>query len=238
VKVYLLAETSTNRTQIYKFLNALGAPDWYSDAESSAAYLIEIAGRTCYMSFNKELNKNLTRIRNGNEDYIKNLINQGHESVLEHVSFTFGVIGVSRVLTHELVRHRVGTAYSQESLRYVWFNDRDLITSDETTKLAASAKKQYNEWYQDALDIYAQTKDVPYENLSFKDKKIATSLARRFVPMGIPTNLIFTANVRALRHIINMRMTEHAEAEIYEFAKALFDIIYERHPILLYGIPE
>src|SRR2546426_5807383 len=88
---------------------------WTSDSEE----LIEIAGRVCYRSFGVGLNPNITQIRSKSRDYFRNVIQKGDGSILEHASITFALMWVSRVLTHELVRHRVGTAFSQESLRFV-----------------------------------------------------------------------------------------------------------------------
>ncbi len=92
---------------------------WETNAPSGGERLVEVAGRSCYRSFRSELNPNLSEVREGNGPYIQNIVRSGHGSVLEHASVTFAFVGVSRVFTHELVRHRAGTAFSQESLRYV-----------------------------------------------------------------------------------------------------------------------
>jgi thymidylate synthase (FAD) len=106
-------------TNTHLFLEAIGAPeDWDTDAPSDAERLIEIAGRTCYKSFGTELNPNITRVREGNAPYMKGILDSRHGSVLEHAHDTFGFVNVSRVFTHELVRHRVNN-FSQESLRFV-----------------------------------------------------------------------------------------------------------------------
>ena len=92
---------------------------WTSDAPSDGERLIEHAGRMCYKSHRVGPNPNVTKIRGGNESYISNILRSGHGSVLEHSNVTFAFLGVSRVFTHELVRHRAGHAFSQESLRFV-----------------------------------------------------------------------------------------------------------------------
>src|SRR5207237_9732079 len=81
--------------------------------------LIEFAGRICYESYEPGLNPNVTRIREDPADYFRNIVSRGDGSILEHSAVSFGICHVSRITTHELVRHRVGTAVSQESLRYV-----------------------------------------------------------------------------------------------------------------------
>lgn len=92
---------------------------WETDAPSGAEELIEVAGRSCYRSFRPELNPNLSKVREGNRPYLGNILDSRHGSVLVHGNVTFAFVGVSRVFTHELVRHAVGTGFSQESLRYV-----------------------------------------------------------------------------------------------------------------------
>jgi len=93
--------------------------DWASDdGDETVDPLPELAGRFCYRAFNKGRD---------NEDYLKNILESGHGSVLEHVQLTFIIQGVSRTLTHELVRHRIGVAISQESQRYVDAKDINVV---------------------------------------------------------------------------------------------------------------
>ncbi|RAD04008.1 thymidylate synthase (FAD), partial [Burkholderia multivorans] len=91
---------------------------------------LEFSGRMCYRSWEPGLNPNVSRVRTDSASYLGNVISSQHGSVLEHANFTFVLHNVSRVLTHELIRHRAGSAFSQESLRYVrladipfWFPD-------------------------------------------------------------------------------------------------------------------
>ena len=104
-KVFVIGETALRFAELWSFLEYNGTPDWFSDAASDGEYLIEFAGRGCYQAFDTEKNPNITRIRQGNGVYIANLINQKHGSVLEHVHVNF-VLVASRVVTHELARHR------------------------------------------------------------------------------------------------------------------------------------
>ncbi|KKK63349.1 hypothetical protein LCGC14_2995190, partial [marine sediment metagenome] len=102
------------------------------------------------------INRNLTRVREGNQPHIKNILDSGHGSVLEHASATFAFRNVSRVFTHEIVRHRAGWAFSQESLRYVradelgyWLPSilQDITSSVEPIiqKVFSSAEAQYKQ---------------------------------------------------------------------------------------------
>jgi thymidylate synthase (FAD) len=118
-QVRMIGHTSIDKDGIDDFMSSEYGLEWGTDAGGEAEALVEFAGRMCYRSFQPGLNKNVTRIRQGNHDYVGNILSSGHGSVLEHATVSFLLSGVSRIVTHELVRHRVGTAYSQESLRFV-----------------------------------------------------------------------------------------------------------------------
>ncbi|MGH7405219.1 MAG: FAD-dependent thymidylate synthase, partial [Candidatus Methylomirabilales bacterium] len=109
-QVFLLARPAINDEGLAAYLRAVGASSWGTDAPSGAEKLVEVAGRSCYRSFEPGLNPNVTRIREGSKTYLENILNVKHGSVLEHASWTFAFFNVSRVFTHELVRHRAGTA--------------------------------------------------------------------------------------------------------------------------------
>jgi thymidylate synthase (FAD) len=229
-KVFLIAETQMTGME-HPFLSHVGATGWNTDAPSDAEKLTEIAGKTCYMSFDKKLNKNLTRVReNRNRDYIQEgLIKVGHESVLEHSSVTFAICDVSRVFTHELVRHRVGCAYSQVSGRYVRVEGIEAykpkhLTDRENISLAMALEK---------IEIlYKDLEAEVFERVGndFDTKKKATSAIRRMLPNGQGNHIIFTANHRVLRHIIQMRTSEHAEEEIKEVFDEILVLLKSRHP--------
>ena len=118
-KVFLLGETRIVEEGLRAYLEHLGVPDWQTDAPSDAEKLIEVMGRLCYRSFEPGLNPNVTKVREGSAVYLGNILKTAHGSVIEHPVVNFIFADVSRVFTHELVRHRAGTAISQESLRFV-----------------------------------------------------------------------------------------------------------------------
>src|SRR5439155_793489 len=160
-------------------------------------------------SYAPGLNANWTRIREGPADYFRNIVSRGDGSILEQSAVSFGICHVSRITTHELVRHRVGTAVSQESLRYVRPTEIGFWIPDELNpeqrkameKAVAAAEKAYRE-------LEAQ---VPWEKMTMDQKKRLTSAIRRILPDGLATNLIWTANHRTLRWVIEMRTDPSAE---------------------------
>lgn len=237
-KSYLIAQTEVNHFEMDRALRSLGVNDWRSDADNSADVLTEFAGKSCYMSFDKSLNQNLTRTGGrDNATYVQEgIIGNGHGSVLEHSTVTFFMTCVSRIVTHELVRHRAGTAFSQTSGRYV---RTDVVTMYLPPELRA---------YPGAEEIFDKASLQMTENLAelaritkideskdFGLKKRLTSAFRRILGNGQNNNnhLVITANHRAWRHIIELRTSVHAEDEvrvavsdIAKQLKAAFPVIY------------
>lgn len=213
--IFRVAETKIDVSGINDMMAFLGAEDWsIPDAEDSAI-LSEIAGKSCYMSFDTSLNKNLTRVNaRANTEYLQEgIIAHKHGSVLEHSSVSLFIADVSRVVTHELVRHRAGTAFSQLSGRYVrtdaTFYVPDCISaSPEATARFYGAIKSAREAVKDLEDI------LKIDGLPFAEKKKVTSAIRRIVGNGQANSILLTANHRAWRHMIEVRTDEGAEEEI------------------------
>lgn len=218
-KAFLIAETKVDYAAMDHALLHLGVDGWVTDSDNDADVLTEFAGKSCYMSFDKNLNMNLTKVGGRpNSAYIQDgIIGNKHGSVLEHSTVTFFLTNVSRVVTHELVRHRAGTAFSQTSGRYVRSNDVDMYLPYAL------------EEYPEAIRIYERAVRDMEENLAelvevtgiedmtdFGLKKRLTSAFRRIIGNGQANHLVMTANHRAWRHIIEMRTSVHAEEEIRE----------------------
>ena len=125
-KVFIIGETKIIEEGLQGYLNHIGVLNWKSNAPTDAEKLVEVYGRLCYRSFEPGLNPNVTKVREDNKDYIQNIVKVRHGSVTEHSSVNFIFADVSRVFTHELVRHRVGTGISQESLRFVRLDELGL----------------------------------------------------------------------------------------------------------------
>lgn len=221
--VHLLAVTSIDQRGLDDYLRSLEA-DWNPDTPSDAEGLVETAGRSCYMSFPKigggYVNPNVKGHRRANEDYLEHIMEEGDGSILEHASCTWAFRDVSRVFTHELVRHRVGTAISQESLRFVRFEDMGMWVPEvfrfpEASNLFASTWNILEARYELLLRMAAKREEVEdFNDLPFDKKKQYTSAARRVAPIGVATNMIWSCNMRNLRHVIEQRTAPWAEEEI------------------------
>jgi len=110
--VRIVGRQVVDEQALYEFLADEGVASWTTDTEVGAEKLVEVAGRLCYMSFAKPR-------PGGNSAYVDHILESGHGSVIEHAVFNLIIEGVSRSLTHELVRHRAGFGYSQMSQRFV-----------------------------------------------------------------------------------------------------------------------
>jgi len=229
-EVFLIARPQINYDAVAAYLREVGGTNWLErldrgDLHNDALNLAEFAGRLCYRSWEPRLNPNVTRVRSDQDAYLQNILSSAHGSVLEHVNFSFALHNISRVTTHELVRHRPGVAISQESLRFVrltdipfWFPDWALA-DDELMRRATSLLEQLEQfqlWMADHFGLDAQ--GVP-----FHEKKQKTSFMRRFAPDGVATGMLWTANIRTLRHTIEARTDPGAEEEI----RLLFGMIAE-----------
>ena len=229
-----LGGTQLDKLGLGYFLETLGASEWTTDPCADGEKLVEVAGRTCYQSFAEGLNPNVTQIRKGNRNYLANLLKQGHHSVLEHVSDTFG-IRLTRVATHELVRHRVGVAYSQESLRYVRLDKLSMYwpTAFANHPAAESLLQVFQSTAAQLENIQLELAQIlDLDHLGFGEKKKLTSSMRRLAPIGLMTTIVVTANQRAWRHMIQMRTSRHAEEEIRYIFGSIFRILNGRYPSL------
>jgi len=210
---------------IQRFLSDYGLT-WETDTEVGAERLVEAGGRVCYLSFGKG--------RRSNAEYIGNLISQRHGSVLEHAVWNFIIAGVSRSFSHELVRHRAGWGYSQLSQRYVdesdaAFVEPDVIAEDERAhQVWLRAVETAQRAYVELVEILSEKfKDVPDRTLR---RKLARQAARSILPNATETIIFVTANARALRHFIELRGSEWADAEIRKVALKILRIMQREAP--------
>ena len=122
-EVFLVSRPDLDYDAIAAYLHEVGGESWLErldkDDLNDAQNLAELAGRLCYRSWEPGLNPNVTKVRTDQTAYLENILASLHGSVLEHLNFGFVLHQISRVCTHELIRHRPGVAISQESLRFV-----------------------------------------------------------------------------------------------------------------------
>jgi len=173
----------------------------------------------------------VTRVRTDRAAYLENILRSAHGSVLEHASYSFALRNVSRTFTHELVRHRAGSAFSQESLRYVRLTDigfRVPPALEPMRERVLAIVEQLEEFQRKA----AQALALDDEGVPFHVKKEATSAMRRLAPIGLSTDIIWTANVRTLRHVIEMRTDPGAEEELRLVFDEIAQIMRREAPLL------
>ncbi len=189
-------------------------------APNGGELIVEFGGRSCYRSWEPGLNPNVTRVRTDQREYFANILRSAHGSVLEHANWSFALRNVSRVFTHELVRHRAGSAFSQESLRYVRLTDigfRVPPALEPVREQVLSIVEQLEEFQISA----AEQLGIDQDGVPFHVKKEVTSALRRLAPIGLSTDILWTANARTLRHVIEMRTADGAEEEL----RLVFDTI-------------
>jgi len=241
--VEVIAATEVDRAGLAHYLSAIGAEGWETDAASGVEEVVEVMSRSCYMSFGTGINPNLTRVREGNVPHLWNILESAHGSVLEHAWVSFMFTNVSRVFTHELVRHRAGVAISQESLRYVRLTDLgcwvpSCFDTPEARGVFEDAFARAETMYAALLEIAAEKEHVAsFDDLPFAKKKEYTSAARRVAPIGLATNIGWSCNMRALRHVIEMRTDPSAEEEIRMVFEKVREVAMERWPAIFQDYP-
>jgi len=232
-QVIKIAETNLCFEGVQRMAEFYGAQDWLKRSRelqpNDTEFLIELAGRSCYRSFGVGLNPNVTRIRDNPKDYLTNVLEKGDGSILEHATVTFAFLNVSRIFTHELVRHRTGTAISQESLRYLRPRDIDIWLPQDLKTVSGEFEATIEE-------IKARYRGLEskfdWDQMNFEQKKRITSALRRILPNGLATNIIWSANHRTIRWVIEMRTDPSAEIEIRTVFGKVAEICMKDYPIL------
>ena len=227
--VYLVGKQELNSLDCAEFLEAHGVEHWNTDTDNAGEQLVETAGRLCYMSFAKPR-------PGGNQAYINHILEVGHGSVLEHAVYSMIFTGVSRSLTHELVRHRAGMSYSQLSQRYVDESDCAFVVPPSITLTSESgawwascmgrALGQYQAMIESLEMRFADITDK-----TLKRKKIRET-ARSVLPNCTETKIFVTGNARAWRHFLELRGSIHADAEIQRLAIAVLKVLQAESPNL------
>ncbi len=226
-RIYIVGRQEMDDDAVQRFLDDHGFT-WQTDTEVGGEQLVEAGGRVCYMSFGKG--------RKTNREYIGNLIAMKHGSVLEHATWDFVITGVSRSFSHELVRHRAGWGYSQLSQRYVDESTANFVEPD----VIAEDERMHAVWLravQTARQAYLDLVEGLMERMSgvqngTQRRKLVREAARSVLPNATETMIFCSANARALRHFIELRGSEGAEAEIRKVALQLLRIMQGEAPTL------
>ena len=236
-KVYLVTRPSVDWEQVAAFLEDEGlppVPDSIRAGDDESAAVVEVSARLCYMSFG--------RGRRDIADFVNNLLSSKDGSVFEHVNYGFVFTGVSRSLTHELVRHRAGFAYSQRSQRYVDETEasfvvppalaQDLGGSEDAVALLKQALEKASSSYVEL--VAALDELLPRERFDSNTdrRKAVRQAARAVLPNATETKIFVTGNVRAWRHFIEMRGASYADWEIRALAIAVLEVLQVESPLM------
>lgn len=251
----MIGKQQIDHEGLYEFLEDHNVSNWTTDTEVAGEKLAEINGRLCYTSYSKPR-------PGGNTKYLEHIKQSNHGSVIEHATWSFIITNVSRALTHELVRHRAGTAFSQLSQRYVdesvaEYVEPDVIAEDqECHSIWEEAVKQSHDAYvklssilylkelqqvvSNRLGMSAYSSDSVTDlekrigDIETKTacRKAARQAARSVLPNATETKIGFTANARTLRHFIEMRSFRHADVEIRKVAVQILKIMQREAPNL------
>lgn len=210
-----------------QFVEPADLPVQWLGESTDGERLAEFAGRLCYMSQRNPASRT-TR------DYLENIKKQGHGSVLEHANYSLLLEGVSRSLTHELVRHRAGMAYSQLSQRYVDESEIAFVLPPEI-EAGSPAYDVWSRSCEQALASYRElladvAEKVGDDGPATMRKKRARQAARSVLPNAAETKIVVTGNARSWRHFVEMRASPGADVEIRRLAIAVLRVLQEEAP--------
>jgi thymidylate synthase (FAD) len=228
-KVYLVGRQVVDEEALAAFLDDHEVERWTTDTEVAGEKLVETAGRVCYMSFAKPR-------PGGNRAYLGHILEVGHGSVLEHAVFNILITGVSRSLTHELIRHRAGFGFSQLSQRFVDESEAEFVEpaaiaeDPELHRIWLDAVRSSQSAYRELADRLAEK----YKHLDDRTlrRKKAREAARSVLPNATETKIFVTANARAWRNFIEQRGDAAADVEIRRLALAVLELLQREAPSL------
>lgn len=230
IKLRVISRPSLDEKSLDLFLSD-HATTWSRNKkkQSNAELITEFAGRICYFSFGKRQSPRNTK------EYILNLIDNGHESVFEHVTWVFVCYGITRAFSHQLVRHRVGFGYSQLSQQYFDHSEANFVIPSELVQDAQliQAWKQHNQLTKELYSrIVSSEKNRGGELGKKEQNRFIRSLARTVLPNNTETKIVFSANARALRHFLSVRGSTPGDIEMRNFCVALLETMKKEAPEL------
>ncbi len=195
-------------------------------AESYYLPLIYTACRTCYSELRPE--DIFDRATDGRvapekqQELVRRVIESGHGSTIEHIVFTFAISGVTRTLSHQLVRHRAGLAFDQQSQRYLDYKRPAYMVPGTIADAPDELRQRYESTLDGSLAFYSELLEagVPGED------------ARFVMPNATRTNLVMTTNLRALIHMSGLRLCTMAQWEIRRLFQLVRHEIFQVSPFL------
>ena len=223
-KVYLLAHTMPVNT---------------IDGSKNPERVVAAAGKLCYSK------SDVMNLYNGLDDeatekFVNMLSSMGHQSPIEHISFTFGIEGISRTCSHQIVRHRIAS-YSQQSQRYVDLQNSFNYIIPEAIKNNEKAKLLYEKSMLADMDVYKEITQALIEEYTqgITDKKEISKLTKKALedsrfalPNACETKIIVTMNARTLLNFFKERCCNRAQWEIRELATQMLKLCREVAPVI------
>jgi thymidylate synthase (FAD) len=245
IEIFQIAKTQVVKSEVERWLTYLKATtfEWPEDV-TNPAFLIALAGKRCYMSFEAGLNPNVTKIRKEYSEYFDNILASGHGSVLEHSVYSFAIENCTRVFTAEMNRHRAGWAISEGSLRFIrfdkevpyWLPDSLRPAPDDDDELKEKKERSrhiFDRAFRNQEREYAALLEIwNVGDKNFDYKKKVTSCLRRIIGLGVCTGGVWTGNIRALRHVLTMRCSSVAEEEILHVFSRIAKLMHDEEPHL------
>ena len=231
-RIYIISRPKVELEELLRFLDDQKLPPLHdahadeqfflsSEKTEDPQLLVEVAGRLCYMSYTGK------RIRGDINSYIKNLVTSGHESVLEHMTWSFILTGVSRAFTHQLVRHRIGFSFSQLSQQYVDHKDVDLVFPGVSEAAYEELQPEVEELTNKLNEIYKKMARHSIDlNTDSKERlRNERSTSRTILPNATETRIFVTANARSLRHFLKVRGTTPGDVEMRQVCGLIYEMV-------------
>ena len=212
-----------------QFLEPVHLPVEWKGSATDGERIAEFAGRLCYMSQHNPAGRSTA-------EYLTNILKQGHGSVFEHSTYVMLIEGISRSCSHELVRHRAGFGYSQLSQRYV-DESHAAFVMPPAIQGDVEQEAEWTEQVRAAQAAYVGAVErlmVRYEGVENKvhRRKLAREAARSLLPNATEVKIVVSANVRAWRTMLELRLGEGAELEIRRMAVACLRVLQQEAPAL------
>ncbi|MEA2724225.1 MAG: thymidylate synthase [Gemmatimonadales bacterium] len=212
-----------------QFIEPVHLPVQWKGESTDGERIAEFAGRLCYMSQHNPAGRTTA-------EYLQNILRQGHGSVFEHASYVMLIEGISRSCSHELVRHRAGWGFSQLSQRYVDESHASFVMPPAIMG-DPELEKQWTEQVQAAQSAYVESVErlmARYQWVEDKvhRRKMAREAARSVLPNATEVKIVASANVRAWRTMLELRLGEGAELEIRRMAVACLRVLQQEAPAL------